>query len=248
MVFYAMGETMNATQTQLVSVDMSGGGEARSLTPSPETLGARIQRYRLRQNLSVRDLAERSGVNKNTILRLEKGFTPSYATLTRVCEALGIHVAQLTRPEPEEDSVALHSRDQEVRLLNHREVDGLRVAAQEAQAGRLPFAADEQVLLSILNCRLPGGRLNAAVLELFAESEAVTHPGEEIVFCLKGTAKLTVAGRAYTLREGDAASFWCSERHSYAPTEEAEEGEDGLPVRVLSIWIDAREESRGSSE
>jgi len=45
--------------------------------PDPATLGARIQRFRLLQGLSVRDLAERAGVNKNTILRLEKGLTPS---------------------------------------------------------------------------------------------------------------------------------------------------------------------------
>ena len=30
----------------------------------------------------------------------EKGLTPSYATLNRVCEALGVHIAQLTQPEP----------------------------------------------------------------------------------------------------------------------------------------------------
>ncbi|MBC8102322.1 MAG: helix-turn-helix domain-containing protein [Cytophagales bacterium] len=203
------------------------------MTPSPKTLGARIQRYRLKQDLSVRDLAERSGVNKNTILRLEKGLTPSYATLTHVCEALGIHVAQLTRPEPEDSPVVLHSRDQEVRQ------------APAGAGGRSSFAADETVLLSVLNCRLPGGRLNAAVLELFAESESVTHPGEEIVFCLRGTAALTVAGRVYPLHEGDAAAFWCAERHSYGPAGDAGDSEDAdrLPVRLLSLWIDTREDT-----
>ena len=73
-----------------------------SVTPSPVTLGARIQRVRLRREMSVQDLAEAAGGNKNTILRLEKGLTPSYATLARVCEALGVHVAQLTQPEPDE--------------------------------------------------------------------------------------------------------------------------------------------------
>ena len=186
--------------------------------PDPATLGARMQRIRQRQNLSVRELADKAGVNKNTILRLEKGLTPSYATLNRVCEALGIHIAQLTRPEPDEDeTISLHVR---------------------ASEGRIPLAADERVLLSALSCRLPGGKLNAAVLELFDESEPVTHPGEELVFCLRGAARITVAGRAYVLGEGDAATFWPSERHSYAP---ATDDDEKLPVLLLVVWVDSRE-------
>lgn len=201
-------------------------------TPSPVTLGARIQRIRVRKGLSVRDLAESAGVNKNTILRLERGLTPSYATLTRVCEALGVHVAQLTRPEPEEnETIALHSQEKAV-LIPRTE-------------GMASFASDEKVLLTVLAARLPGGRLNAAVLELYGESDPVTHPGEELVFCLQGVARLTVAGRAYRLREGDAAAFWCSERHSYGPMPEDEDENDALPVRILSVWIDAREETGG---
>jgi len=185
----------------------------------PQTLGARIQRVRQRQNLSVRDLADKAGVNKNTILRLEKGLTPSYATLNRVCEALGVHVAQLTQPEPVEDeTIALHSRHDE---------------------GREPFAEDERVLLSVLSCRLPGGKINSAVLELYDESEPVNHPGEELVFCLRGTAKLTVAGRTYVLQEGDAATFWPAERHSYGPADDT--AEEQLPVILLCVWVDARE-------
>jgi transcriptional regulator with XRE-family HTH domain len=207
--------------------------------------------------MSVRDLADAAGVNKNTVLRLEKGLTPSYATLARVCEALGVHVAQLTQPEPdEENTIALHDREQAVRRLYPSGLaargadtagiaDGAVVLFQDG-AGMPSFAADEKVLLSILACRLPGGRLNAAVLELFGESEPVTHPGEELVFCLKGTARLTVAGRSYRLREGDAATFWCSERHSYGPMpEDEDEADDSLPVRILSVWIDTREETRG---
>lgn len=215
--------------------------------PAPATLGARIQRIRLRQGLSVRDLAERASVNKNTILRLEKGLTPSYATLTRVCDALGIHVAQLTQPEPdEEETIALHNRQEEVWIAHTRHNGRLPPPSEatvvyQGASRRQLIASDEKVFLSTLACRLPGGRINAAVLELFAESEPVTHPGEELVFCLRGTAKLNVAGRSYTLGEGDAAAFWCSERHSYAPSEQAVE-EEALPVLVLSVWIDARED------
>jgi transcriptional regulator with XRE-family HTH domain len=208
----ADSETASSAVAGSVAAGLNAG-------PDPGTLGARIQRVRQRMNLSVRDLADRAGVNKNTILRLEKGFTPSYSTLNRVCEALGVHIAQLTRPEPDEaETISLHAR---------------------ATEGRTPLASDEKVLLSALACRLPGGRLNAAIMELFGESESVTHPGEELVFCLRGTAKISVAGRDYTLGEGDAATFWSSERHLYGP---ADDSSDNLPVVLLMVWIDAREE------
>ncbi|HXG24649.1 MAG TPA: XRE family transcriptional regulator [Chthonomonadales bacterium] len=223
-----------------------------SIEPPPVTLGGRLQRIRFRRGLSVRELAELAGVNKNTILRLEKGLTPSYGTLTRVCEALGIHVAQLTQPEPEEEgTIALHDRQQEVWWPHSASRDrlspppGTTVVYQGADRRQL-FASDEKVLLSVLACRLPGGRINAAVLTLFSESEPVAHPGEELVFCLRGVARLTVAGRSYTLHEGDAATFWCSERHSYAPADEIEDPDD-LPVVILSVWIDAREERAGNN-
>ncbi|MFY7954169.1 MAG: helix-turn-helix domain-containing protein [Armatimonadaceae bacterium] len=191
--------------------------------PDPATLGARIQRFRLRQSLSVRDLAERAGVNKNTILRLEKGLTPSYSTLNRVCGALGVHIAQLTRSEPaDDDLVSIHRR---------------------ADEGRSALALDETVLLSSLSCRLGGGRLNSAVMELYGQSEPVHHPGEELVFCLRGQAKLTVAGRSYTLGEGDAAVFWSSERHDYSPADEVPE--DSMPVLLLLVWLDTRDETTG---
>jgi len=224
---------------------------AGSFEPPPVTLGGRIQRIRFRRGLSVRELAELAGVNKNTILRLEKGLTPSYSTLTRVCEALGIHVAQLTCPEPEEEeTIALHKRQQEIWWPHSASEDrlspptGTKVVYQGADRRQL-FASDEKVLLSVLACRLPGGRIHAAVLTLFAESEPVAHPGEEMVCCLRGIARLTVAGRSYILHEGDAATFWCSERHSYAPADEIEDPDD-LPVVILSVWIDAREERAGA--
>ena len=191
--------------------------------PDPTTLGARIQRHRLRRHLSVRDLAERAGVNKNTVVRLEKGLTPSYSTLNRICDALGVHIAQLTRPDVQGDEiVSLHTRSDEAPMQ---------------------LASDERMLLRSMGCRLSGGRLNSALMELFGESEPTTHPGEEHVFCLRGSARLTVAGRAYTLEEGDAAVFWSTERHSYAPAPET--SEESLPVLLLLVWIDARDENSG---
>jgi transcriptional regulator with XRE-family HTH domain len=217
--------------------------------PAPVTLGNRIQRVRQRLGLSVRDLAERAGVNKDTIVKLERGQTPSYRTLVHVCDALEISVVQLLRPEAEagEDAVvALHLRQTEQRVprplveLDPQSPETVRY--REATQREL-IAADEKVLLSWLSCRLPGGKLNAWLLELRGETDVSTHPGEEFVFCLRGTAQLMVAGRAYILYEGDAATFWCAEPHTYAPSDEAMAAGE-LPVLLLSVWIHAYDTAR----
>jgi transcriptional regulator with XRE-family HTH domain len=217
--------------------------------PAPLTLGNRIQRVRQRLGLSVRELAERAGVNKDTVVKLERGQTPSYNTLVRVCDALEVSVVQLLRPEAEADEgavVALHLRQSEQRVprplveMDPNSPDTVRL--REANQREL-IAADEKVLLSWLSCRLPGGKLNAWILELRGETDPSTHPGEEFVFCLRGSARLTVAERSYMLREGDAATFWCAEPHTYAPSDEAIAGGD-LPVLLLSVWISAHDTSR----
>jgi hypothetical protein len=101
-------------------------------------------------------------------------------------------------------------------------------------------AADEQVLLSWLACRLPRGKFKAWLLEIHAPTDSTTYAGEEFVFFLRGRARLTVAGRSYTLEEGDAATFWCAEEHSSAPAD-GERSPDNPPVLLLSVWVLARD-------
>jgi transcriptional regulator with XRE-family HTH domain len=210
--------------------------------PPATTLGHRVRRERLRQGLSVRELAERAGINKETVVHLEKGHTPTCRTLVRVCDPLGVSVVHLLRPEADEEDdqlVAVHSRRTEERIPRSRvEIDpNSRETVRLRPAGsREIVAADEKVLLSWLACRLPGGKLNAWLLELHAPTDPSTHAGEEFVFCLRGRARLTVAGRSYVLEEGDAATFWCAEEHNYAPA-----GGERSPVLLLSVWVSARD-------
>jgi hypothetical protein len=46
-----------------------------------------------------------------------------------------------------------------------------------------------------------------------------------------------VAGCGYVLEEGDAASFWCAERHGCEPPDAL--GPDDPSVLFLSVWVAA---------
>ena len=203
--------------------------------PPAVTLAARLRRARLQSALSIRQLAEKAGVDKGTLVKLEHGSTPSYRTLVRVCDALGVSVVHLLQSRAEEDVVSVHRRANE-----RREPRKGQPNVQVRNASRQELvAADRGALLTWLDCRRPGGVLNSWLLEVRDPTEPTTHPGEEFVFCLRGRAALTVSNVRYELDTGDAASFWSAEPHFYGPANPLRYSDPS--VLLLSVWVHDRD-------
>jgi transcriptional regulator with XRE-family HTH domain len=51
-------------------------------------IGRRLQAYRLQQNLTVAEVAEKSGLNRNTVLNAERGANPRLETIIRILRVL----------------------------------------------------------------------------------------------------------------------------------------------------------------
>ena len=60
-------------------------------------IGEAIKKARLQQNLTQEELGERIGVKRAQISRLEKGYSISIPTMSRVFQALGVATATLER-------------------------------------------------------------------------------------------------------------------------------------------------------
>ena len=58
-------------------------------------IGEAIKKARLQQNLTQEELGERIGVQRAQISRLEKGYSISIPTMSRVFQALGVATATL---------------------------------------------------------------------------------------------------------------------------------------------------------
>ena len=206
-------------------------------TVPPEVVGNRLRRARTRQGLSIRELAERANVSKNSIVRLESGGMPQAITVVKLCSAMGIHVAAIAKPTPEEGQiVAIHRRDED-RWYDLTDFGAGPLADRpltEAQR-RTMVEKGTKVPLLLLKSRLEAGNILPTVIELYQQSERRSHPGEEMVYVLSGRAEISVGSETFTLDEGESATFWSAEEHAYAPAEGAE-----LPVRVLSVRIDVR--------
>ncbi len=206
-------------------------------------IGARVRRARLRQGLSIRETAERAGVDKNAILRLERGKGTSIATLCKVGMALRESMNVLTMPEPPpEDRAAVHrAKDDKwwppvqrnARFDAHTWFESLDLEERNRLAHERGDSFWEMLYIS----RLTNGKLRPSLQDLYGPTWKVSHTGEEFVLCLEGTAIVTVSGKEHRLEKGEAVAFWSSEEHNYAPAPECVERGD-LPVRVLTVRLD----------
>lgn len=59
----------------------------------------RLKHLRTARMLSQRDLAEKSGVSQNTIVRIENGEDARYVTARKLALALGVEAFELTEAE-----------------------------------------------------------------------------------------------------------------------------------------------------
>ncbi len=206
---------------------------------SPEALGDRLRRARTRQGRSIRDLADAAGLSKSSIVRLEQGGGTYPMTVVKVCAALGLHVARLRDSENAgDDRFAVH------RLTDDRWYDLVDFGAGPLGGVDRPLSAEERATFAangatmpivVLGSRLADGQLLSNVGEVYAKSETREHPGEEFVYVLNGTLRITIGGTAIDLAAGESLVFRSAEPHTYEPAEGST-----LPVRLLMVRFDEK--------
>lgn len=203
-------------------------------TVPSEVVGDRLSRARRRQGLSIRDLADRANVNKNSVVRLEKGGMPQPLTVVKICEALGLHVATIAHPASDEvEFLSIHRREDDRWFdLTDFAAGPLAEGPLEPKA-RAELGVPAQILMQ--TNRLEKGQLLTRIIEVYDASPARSHLGEEMVYVLEGRIRLTVGSETVDLEVGESATFWSSEQHVYAPAPDSP-----IPARLLSVTIHAR--------
>ncbi len=64
-------------------------------------IGRRLKAYRLGRNLGVVDVAERAGINRNTVVNAEQGANPRLGTVVAILRVLGqLDAVDAFLPEP----------------------------------------------------------------------------------------------------------------------------------------------------
>jgi len=165
---------------------------------APPDVGRRIRELRERRGLSLRTLAELSGLSVNAVSLIERGqSSPTVSTLHRLAAALGVRVVDFFGPEEE-----------------------ARVVLVRAEQRRRTETAG--ALVESLGIGLAGQRIEPFLVTLEpgagSGSEPITHGGQELVFGLGGRVDYTVNGQVYAIAGGDALLFEASLPHYWCNT------------------------------
>lgn len=192
-------------------------------------LGKRAQRIRMEKNLSIESLAEKANVNKNTVVRFEKGIHTRMETIYKICNVLGVSPLQLV------EGKLVKGRDYDIKIHKFK-----HTSRQVIRQDRIQSRESHGMEIGDLNYRLPGGKLSAKVIEVSTKGRKKTHPGEEFLFCLTGTIGVEISNVKAILEKGDAIFFWGTEPHLYFNADKVKK----LSV-ALSV-INSAEEEKGS--
>jgi transcriptional regulator with XRE-family HTH domain len=151
-------------------------------------VGRRLRDLRLERDLSIRALAERSGLNVNTFSLIENGKTsPSVSTLQQVAAALEVPITAFFETDMPKKSVA--------HITSHNR----------------PRAAFAHGVLEDLGAGLTNRAVEPFVVTLIPNANSGPHPivhtGFEFVFCLQGRIGYTIDDHTYLLEPGDSLLF-----------------------------------------
>ena len=175
--------------------------------------GTRIRALREAMGLSLRDLAERSGVSAPMLSQVERGETsPTLAVAGKIASGLELSLSQLLRLD-EGGSVSV------VRSAQRRQGGAKGGHAYEVVTPPLPGQRAE-VSLHVLE---PGSATGGP------DDPPMHEPGaRETAVVTGGRLRLVCDGESYDLEEGDAVTFDADLPHRF-------ENPDGDPARFFAV-------------
>jgi transcriptional regulator with XRE-family HTH domain len=181
-------------------------------------VGRCLRELRAGRGLSIRSLAEQSGLNVNTLSLIENSKTsPSVSTLQQLASALDVPITAFFETDTPKNNISFQ------------------------KAGQRPRVAFAHGALEDLGTGLTlrGGQPLLVTLEPKADSgpTPIVHTGHEFVFCLEGHIAYTIEDRIYQIDPGDSLLF-----AAYLPHRWQNVGE--IASRSLLIMCPADESDR----
>lgn len=174
-------------------------------------LGERIKRFRLDQNMTLKEVELRAEVSATHVSEIERGMTsPTVGALKKIARALGTQPSYfLSNNAYPRMSVSRRGKERVFEYPNWgARITQLSDGVREAQ-------------MSFLEVELPESGLNRTL-------DPMTHTGEALMHVLRGVVEIAVGDDRYLLKEGDSLHFHARLAHTIRNIG------DG-PARVL--WV-----------
>ncbi len=162
--------------------------EAVTASASEVNVGQRLRELRAERHLSIRALAEQSGLAVNTLSLIENNKTsPSVSTLQQISAALKVPITAFF------ETVAPKSSISYVKASQRRIAAFAHGTLQDLGAG-LSSRAVEPFLVTLEPSTGSG-------------ANPIVHTGHEFVYCLTGRIVYTIEDRTFLLEPGDSLLF-----------------------------------------
>ncbi len=155
-------------------------------------IGLRIRQVRKERNFSLQDVADRSGLSKSLISKVENFRTiPSLSVLSRIADTLNVTMAEILEGIEEEN--------REVYVVTRR--DERRILQRESAKG---FTYELLITEDANNSLFESFVLT---LENGARRKPVSTDGHEFLFILEGEIKFHYGKEEIILKKGDSIFF-----------------------------------------
>ncbi len=158
-------------------------------------IGARVKRLREERRFSLRELSRRSGVSATQISEIERNLTaPTVPTLMKIIRALDAETS-IFFEQDRTKKVAVVRKDERREVIDRK----------------------NQVYLESLTTGISGSKLKVILAHPPPGASNIEggyqHPGEELIFVIKGRIQVMLNGSPYILEEGDSLHFRGELRH-----------------------------------
>jgi XRE family transcriptional regulator, regulator of sulfur utilization len=162
-------------------------------------VGARVKSLREGMDLSLRDLAERSGVSAPMLSQVERGDTsPTLAIAQKIAAGVDLTLSQLLRLDEDRHVVVVRAGERRSRRRRGHKVEELTAPLPGQRAD-----VSEHTLA-------PGAATGAP------DDPPVHEPGSrETAIVLEGTLELFIDGQRHQLGEGDSVTFDADLPHNF---------------------------------
>lgn len=163
-----------------------------------QTIAYRVKQLRRERHLTLDQVAERTGVSKTMLSRIESGQSnPTIATLWKIANGFNLSFSSFLE-EPDASVVEHVTIDETTPITNENGTYLIYpLFPFDPEKGYEVYATDI----------VPGGT-----------HEAEGHLGEETLFMKKGTMTVTIGGNVYELHENDSLLFTSNVPHTYENT------------------------------
>lgn len=176
-------------------------------------IGNRINSLRRSRNLSLREMAEKSGLTASFLSQVERGIVnTSIDSLRRITDSLNISMVELLSESIAQEDAPIMSQLAKLNTLSHSHNGARLPASSVVRANKRPTLhfPDSGVTYEMLtNSRI--NKVEVFLSKLLPgtdiQARPLSEPTEEFVYVIDGSLRVELTDQSYVLNAGDSLYF-----------------------------------------